>query len=168
MVLNSWFGCISNNPFITHAFYIARDRSYWQRSDTMVARRHLDSFEHLDIPLQWQYAHTSAFIYQDLNSLPTAPVLLSTYWKWKEKQNKPLQRWSLQMQPWCMGLKTQHNPTTPKDARLSLALRAHPRRGQALPPSTLLAMSIKRLSPNKISLPKMNTYTGITIRWGFN
>lgn len=62
----------------------------------------------------------------------------------------------------------QDKPRTLKDARLSLALRAHPRRGQALPPSTLLAMAIKRLSPNEISLPKMNTYTGTTIWWGFN
>lgn len=77
VVLNSWFGYTSSNPFITHAFYIARDRSYWQRRDTLAARRHLDS--------SWAPWHSSAmailhthqrlFIYRDFNSLPAAAVL---------------------------------------------------------------------------------------------
>lgn len=41
----------------------------------MVTHKHLDIFEHLDIPLQRKYAYTSAFIYQDFNSLPTASLL---------------------------------------------------------------------------------------------
>lgn len=90
----------------------------------------------------------------------------STYWKRKDKET--VHRWSLPMQPLMLGLKPQHKPRTSEGTGFSQLLRAHPRRGQARPPSTVLAVAIKRITPNEISCPKMNSHTGTTIQRGFH
>lgn len=106
----------------------------------------------------------SLFTYSDFSSLPTAPVLgVHT-----GKERQTVHRRSLPMQPLMLGLKPQHKPRTSEGAGFSQLLRAHPRRGQAQPPSTVLAMAIKRVTPNGISWPKMNSHTGTTIQRGFH
>lgn len=109
----------------------------------------------------------SLFIYSDFSSLPTAPVLGVRTGKGK-KDKETVHRWSFPTQPLMLGLKPQHKPRTSEGAGFSQLLRAHPRRGQARPPSTVLAMAIKRVTPNEISCPKMNSHTGTTIQQGFH
>lgn len=128
VVLNLWFGYTSNNPFITHAFYIARDRGYWQRRDMLVARRHLDSLWEPRCSSAVAILHTCQplFIYLSRLQLPQ-------YSGKKRKTKKPFTGSPSARSRGCMGLKPQHKPRTPKSAELSPPLMAHPRRRQALP-----------------------------------
>lgn len=167
-VLNSWFGYISNNPFITHAFYIVRDRSYWQRRET-----------HKPLDSSWAPWHSFAMAILHIRQRffvsllrlqfpANCPSTLSTYWKRKERQRNLYTGSPSVRSPWCMGLKPQSKPRTPEGAGLSPPPRAYPRSGQAQPPSTLLAVAIKSVAPNEISRPKMHSHMGTAIQWGFN
>lgn len=142
----------------------ATDRrgTLWRYAGTLMAR------EHLDIPLQWQYCtHVSVYLFVE-TSVPCQLPQYSEYVLEKKRMTKkPLHRRPLRMQPLMHGAEA---PTQTLDAGagVSLLLRAHPRRGQARPSSTLLATAIKRFTPNEISQPKMNSHMGTAIHWGFN
>jgi len=135
-------------------------------------RRHagtLTAREHLDVSLQRQYrTHISVCLFIETS----VPCQLPQYSEYvlgqKTKTRRPLHRLSLCTQPLMRGTEPQHKPKTPEGAGLSPVLRAHPRRGQARLPSTSPAMAMKRVAPNEISRPKINSHTSTTIQWGFN
>lgn len=121
VVLNSWFGYTSSNPFITHAFYIARDRSYWQRrghaGGTQAPWQLVSTLTFL---CNGNTAHTSAFIYLSrLQFADSCPSTLSTYRKRKERKRNPYTGGPPVRSPCCMGLTPQHKPRTPEGAGLT-------------------------------------------------
>lgn len=75
--------------------------------------------------------HMSTFTYSSIKT--STPSQLPHYSGKKRKTKKPFIASPSAHSLWCMGLKPQHKPRTPKGAELSPLLMAHPRRGQAQP-----------------------------------